>query len=369
MGRFRQVAHKPHDASADELELKSFNRTLAEIEWLLLILILVYLFVPGTSAADRTIIVFAGSGFALFVLLFRYFNLLTESARWKLALETWVMILLIAFVVMKTGGSESPLLNLYLLVIVFSALTLGKMVTLLEVALVTAFYLLLVQTEMGSALYSYAAFSAVMVNFAPFLLVAYITSLLAADMVSTRDIVMRLSETDELTGVLNMRAFAGRLAHQIRESEADGSSFAVMMIDSDRLKSINDELGHEVGNRLIQSVVTSIRQGLRSTDIVARYGGDEFVALLPGGNESAAREAGERVRATVENTSFDVGGQRVSTTVSVGFAVYPDMATSAEDLLARADQALYAGKQGGRNCVRSYADVTVDQPEAPTDTD
>lgn len=352
----RQVKHRPLDITPAQIELKNFNRTLAEIEWLLLVLVLVYLFVPGTGVADQISVVLACSAFALFVLLFRYVNLLTAAASWKLAIETWVMILLIAFVILRTGGMESPLLNLYLLVIVFSALTLGKVVTLLEVALITAFYLYVAQSELGMQLYTYEAFSGVMIRFAPFLLVAYITSLLAADMVHTRDIVHRLSETDELTGVLNMRAFMARLARHLDESEAPGACFAVMMIDADRLKPVNDNLGHEVGNRLIQSVVTSVRQGLRSSDIIARYGGDEFIALLPGADEDAAREAGERVRVTVTNTSFDVGGQQVSTTVSVGFAIYPEMGTTADELIANADRALYAGKDGGRNLVVSYGD-------------
>lgn len=356
------MRHRPLDITPAQIELKNFNRTLAEIEWLLLILILLYLLVPGTDVVDRINIVLACSAFAVFVLLFRYANLLTTAAPWKLAIETWVMILLIAFVILRTGGMDSPLLNLYLLVIVFSALTLGKVVTLLEVALITAFYLFVVQLELGTQLYTYEAFSGVMIRFAPFLLVAYITSLLAADMVHTRDIVHRLSETDELTGVFNMRAFLSRLSRQLEESEKEGSHFAVMMIDADRLKAVNDNLGHEVGNRLIQSVVTSVRQGLRSSDIIARYGGDEFVALLPGANEDAAREAGERVRATVENTSFNFEGRRVSTTVTVGFAVYPEMGETVEDLLANADRALYAGKDGNRNCVLGFGDLEAAEP-------
>lgn len=349
------MTQKLHDTAPAQLELRNFNRTLAEIEWLLLILVLVYLFVPGAEVASYFAVVGVCSGFALFVLLFRYVNLLTMTSPWKLALETWAMILLIGFVVLQTGGIHSPLLNLFLLVIVFSALTLGKVIALLEVALITAFYLYVAQAALGPDLYSYEAFSDLMIRFAPFLLVAYITSLLAADMVHTREIVHRLSETDELTGVFNMRAFSARLSRHLDKSDA---VFAVMMIDADRLKPINDSLGHEVGNRLIQSVVTSIRQGLRSTDVIARYGGDEFIALLGGADEHAAREAGERVRSTVENTSFNFEGERVSTTVSVGFAVYPDMGQSADELITRADRALYAAKEQGRNRVVSYDDCT-----------
>lgn len=341
-----------------ELELGNFNRTLAEIEWLLLILILVYLFIPGSVVSDYLPVVAACGAFSLFVLLFRYLNLLTTSSRWKLAVETWVMIALLSFVIFHTGGANSPLLNLYLLVIIFSALTLGKVVTLLEVALITTFYLYLAQLDMGNALYSYEAFGGVMIRFAPFLLVAYITALLAADMIHTRTIMQELSETDELTGVLNMRAFSARLQRMLEDSERRRNSFAVMMIDADNLKPINDEHGHEVGNQMIRAVVRGIGDGLRSSDIVARYGGDEFIALLESADEQAAHEAGERVRQSIENSSFNMNGSRISTTVSIGFATYPDMGVTGDKLMERADRALYVGKQAGRNRVVSFSDVS-----------
>jgi diguanylate cyclase (GGDEF)-like protein len=358
-----------HYTTTTELELGNFNRTLAEIEWLLLILILVFLFMPGSVATDYLPIITACAAFAGFVLLFRYLNLLTESTRWKLAIETWVMIALIAYVTWHSGGMHSPLFNLYLLVIIFSALTLGKVTTLLEVALITAFYLFLAEQEMGTALYGYEVFGAVMIRFAPFLLVAYITALLASDMIHTREIMRQLSETDELTGVLNMRAFAGRLQQALEDAEREDSTFVVMMIDADNLKPINDEHGHEVGNQLIKSVVHGIHEGLRSSDIIARYGGDEFVALLSSANEQAAREAAERIRSAVENTSFDVNGSRISTTVSIGFSVYPDMGVTSDKLLSRADRALYVGKQSGRNRVVSFSDIAdVDLPEEEATT-
>jgi len=348
---------KLHYTTTTELELGNFNRTLAEIEWLLLILILVFLFIPGAVDNDFLAISVACGAFAAFVLVFRYLNLLTQSARWKLALETWVMIALIAFVTWHSGGMNSPLFNLYLLVIIFSSLTLGKVTTMLEVALITAFYLYLAEREMGAALYGYVAFGEVMIRFAPFLLVAYITSLLASDMIHTREIMRQLSETDELTGVLNMRAFAGHLQRTVEENEHDGGAFVIMMIDADNLKPVNDEHGHEVGNQLIKSVVAGIHHGLRSSDVIARYGGDEFVALLQGADEQAAREAGERIRSSVANTSFDVNGSPISTTVSIGFATYPDMGNTADKLLARADRALYVGKQMGRNRVIGFSDI------------
>jgi len=345
----------------DQIELKGFNRTLAEIEWLLLILILVYLVVPDAAVTDPVGVISACAAFTVFVIVFRYLNLFRVEARWKLTIETWAMILLTAFVVWHTGKVDSPLINLYLLVIVFSALTLGRAITLLEIALIASFYLHAGFGSLGEDLFTYRTFSEVMINFAPFVLVAYVTSLLAADMNFARSFAQRLSETDELTGALNMRAFLVALGEQQIAAQRDDSHFAVMMVDADNLKQVNDRLGHEIGNELIRSLVEGIRRGLRSTDIIARYGGDEFVALLPETREAAAREAAERVRRSIENTAFDFEGERISTTVSVGYAIYPEDATDLQDLLARADRALYASKDSGRNQVSGHAEL-----EAPS---
>ena len=138
----------------EELELRGFNRTLAEIEWLLLVLILAYLAITGISGNFIIILV----AYATFVLGFRYSNLLTLEARWKLSIETWVMIGLTALVVWQSGKADSPLVNLYLLPIIFSALTLGKFTTLMQVLLIGALYLHAAQATFDFAILSLETF-------------------------------------------------------------------------------------------------------------------------------------------------------------------------------------------------------------------
>lgn len=338
----------------DELELRGFNRSLAEIEWLLLILILVHVVVPGTRVEASPQVVLACALFALFVIGFRYTNLFRLEAPWKLTLETWAMILLTAVVVWHTGKIDSPLNNLYLLVIIFSALTLGKTVTLLEVALIAALYLHASYGALGTEMFAYRTFSFVMLKFAPFVLVAYLTSLLAADMSHARASVQKMSETDDLTTLPNMRAFSTALEQQCQLAEADGKSFGIMMIDADELKPINDHLGHDAGNEMIRHVAASIRRGLRGSDLLARFGGDEFVVLLPNADEEGTGVVAERVRRAVANSAVDIDGESHSVTVSIGFAVYPAMADEPRDLLSCADRALYESKNGGRNRVQAY---------------
>lgn len=338
----------------DELELRGFNRSLAEIEWLLLILILAYVVVPGSRVDTPPQVILACAIFALFVIGFRYANLFRLEASWKLTLETWAMIVLTAFVVWHTGKIDSPLNNLYLLVIIFSALTLGKVVTLLEVGLIAALYLHAAYGALGTEVFAYRTFSFVMLEFTPFVLVAYLTSLLAADMSHARASVQKLSETDELTGLPNMRAFSTALESRCQRAEADGKSFAIMMIDADQLKPINDRLGHDSGNEMILHIAASIRRGLRGSDLLARFGGDEFVVLLPDADEEGTSVVAERVRRAVANSAVDINGESLAVTVSIGFAVYPDMADDPRDLLSCADRALYQSKHGGRNRVRAY---------------
>ncbi len=352
----RGLSLKPVETRAmpNEIELRGFNRSLAEIEWLLLILILAYLVVPGGQVDNQPLVIGVCMGFALFVLGFRYANLLRLEARWKLTLETWVMIAVTAIVVWNTGLIDSPLINLYLLTIIFSALTLGKVVTLLEVGLIAALYLHAAHAQLGAEVFAYRTFSSVMLNFAPFALVAYLTSLLGADMSIARASMRKLSETDDLTGLPNMRAFTAALERQIRKAEVAGTPFGVMMIDADGLKPINDNNGHDAGNRMILHIVSAIHRGLRGSDMVARYGGDEFVVLVPDADQETVAMVAERVRRSVANSAVDIDGESTSVTVSIGFAVYPDTATEPERLLARADEALYAGKRAGRDHVRAH---------------
>lgn len=126
------------------------------------------------------------------------------------------------------------------------------------------------------------------------------------------------------------------------------------MIDADKLKPVNDELGHDAGNEMIKHLVRSIERGLRGSDIVARYAGDEFVVLLPEADRKATAEVGERVRQAVANAAVDIHGRSVSVTVSIGFVVYPDNGVDPQTLLSLADQALYEGKRQGGDCICGY---------------
>ncbi|MCG6889300.1 MAG: GGDEF domain-containing protein [Gammaproteobacteria bacterium] len=332
-------------------ELKGFSRTLAELEWLLLVLVLLYFVLPSTVIIDPWSMLVAMAIYAAFVISFRYSKLFTRETQWKLAVETWAIIFFISWCVYQTGGIDSPLINLYLLVIIFSALTLGKLVTLLEFILISAAYFYLAQSSVDEGNYSILDFSEMIMTFVPYLLVAYLTSLLAADLKNAREGLEQLSDTDELTGLKNRRAFNSALQAEAKKAARYNRVFSVLMLDADNLKPVNDRFGHAAGDKLLVSIAQVVQESLRETDILARYGGDEFVVMLTETTEDRAFEVAERIRAAVENTSFSSSGERVSSTVSIGISSVADNPEEWGDIIARADSKLYESKRKGKNSI------------------
>lgn len=352
----RQERDATLDLNIEQIELKGFSRSLTEIEFLLLILVILYIVVPGTTVtAEPFWMTVSMLAYAVFILGFNYMNLNTPQFAWKLAVETWVMISFITFVLWNTGNIDSPLLNLYLLVIIASAITLGKAVTILEIILIFIFFFYLAVRN-GMA-FNLVEITELMVYFSPFVLVAYITTMLASDVHYGKMMFKALSETDEMTSLLNKRSFIPMFNKAAEVAMKYNQPLSVMMIDADNLKEVNDKYGHKAGDKLIVSMANAIEECLRTSDVICRYGGDEFVALLPQLPSSRALETGERLRSAVENTSFDVDGQAISSTVSIGIATYPNEVGNVYELLEKADEALYECKRSGRNNVTSYASV------------
>jgi diguanylate cyclase (GGDEF)-like protein len=339
------------DPALSAEELRGFTRTVAEIEWLLLILVLLYQVSLPLDQEVSAALAMAMFFFAAFVLSFHYANFYREETHWKITIETAMMILFVTWVLAYTGAADSPLRDLYILVIIVAALTLGKIVTLAELGLIAGCYVWLAYPLEAGDIFTLPFGTKLLTQIAPMLLVAYITSMLSADLRRAYTHVKQLSETDELTGVLNMRAFvtvAERVSHQAGRY---ARPFSVLMIDSDSLKQVNDTLGHEAGNRLLRQTVECIQGRLRQTDLIARYGGDEFVALLPETPCAGAALVAERIRKSVETAALVTREQRLSTTVSIGVAGYPNHGVDFESVLEKADQAMYASKAAGKNCV------------------
>ena len=165
----------------------------------------------------------------------------------------------------------------------------------------------------------------------------------------------QLAQTDPLTQLLNRRALTERITAEMERALRYDSSMALLMIDLDHFKSVNDTYGHLVGDDVLRDVAALLIATIRSTDMVARYGGEEFLVLLPETDDAGAESFAERIREAVEQHPF--GGRAnqapLKLTTSVGVATFPAARIeSVEDLFARADAALYRAKADGRNRVR-----------------
>jgi diguanylate cyclase (GGDEF)-like protein len=337
--------------SIEQEELRGISRTVAEIHWLLLIFVLLYLIFGGAREdAESSAAISMGLFFyAALVMTFRYANFYRRETRWKIAFETTGMVAFITWVLWHTDGLASPLLNVYLLPVITASLTLGKVATFFVVAAIALCYMALGGDLSFSALTSLPFVGAFFAQLAPVLLVGYITTMFSADIRYGLARAKLLSETDDLTGLLNVRGFALSANRLFAQAARHGRAAAVLMIDSDNLKSVNDAHGHAAGNQLLQQLARAIQAELRFTDVAARYGGDEFIVLLPDTPAKGAMEVAERIRTRIASMPLPVNGSSVSASVSIGIACYPEDGGTLDALAAHADGALYAAKQDGRN--------------------
>ncbi len=158
----------------------------------------------------------------------------------------------------------------------------------------------------------------------------------------------RLAITDALTGLFNSRYFTNRLAEEMQRAQRYGHEIALIIVDSDALKLVNDRLGHAAGNELLTALARTVRQHVRASDLIARFGGDEFVILQPETDLGSAKATAERIRSAAYAASDAAGVER---SVSVGVATYPGSARDADGLFKSADEALYRAKRAGKNRV------------------
>jgi diguanylate cyclase (GGDEF)-like protein len=161
--------------------------------------------------------------------------------------------------------------------------------------------------------------------------------------------LQKMAVTDGLTGLYNHRHFNERLNAAFTRIKRIPEPLSLLFIDIDLFKRINDSHGHLAGDEILQGVAAVIKSNVREIDVLARYGGEEFAVILPGTDRKGARKMAERLRQSVAEKAFYIDWKEIKVTVSVGAATCPDDATEREDLIGKADQALYHAKRSGRN--------------------
>ncbi len=166
--------------------------------------------------------------------------------------------------------------------------------------------------------------------------------------------VRELSIRDPLTGLYNRRGFYELAEKEEAKAQRYGQPLQAMMIDIDNFKQVNDTYGHKVGDRVLVETSRRCREAMRSGDVLGRWGGEEFAALLPGVGVEGAIKTAERLRQLTAASPVETSGGPVSVTLSVGVASFDGSCANLSDLLGHVDQALYAAKRGGRNRVELF---------------
>ena len=161
--------------------------------------------------------------------------------------------------------------------------------------------------------------------------------------------VKQLAYLDGLTGIFNRRFFELRILEEIERARRYGTGISVIMADIDQFKRLNDEFGHLLGDEVLRQVSSIFHQHLRKTDVVCRYGGEEFALLLTQANEEQASAVAEKLRRTIEKWQFP--GVPRAITISAGVAAFPLHGRNRDELVRVADSGLYLAKQAGRNRV------------------
>ncbi len=341
-------------ASPDSLRYIGYDRIMGNIAWLLIAIVTLDIkLLPRGDAGNFPLAVIC-------ILLFIYnaiarYGFRNGHGRFKTFLDLIVFMVFAISVSWYTGMTSSPFISLLYLGLMATALTQGKRVTYFMAGLaITSYTYLAIQQNIDFLSRSQALES--LLQIFPFMLIAHLGAMLAGETEHARKEVERLSLTDEITGFNNMRNFAHLAKVQEALAKRQNREFSVCMLDADNLKKINDVYGHLAGTELIRHMGRVIGRCVRASDIIARYGGDEFIILFSDTPGDRARIAVERIVDTFSETPFIFDDKPLSSTLSAGLATFPGDGDDLRTVTAKADEALYTSKTSGKNRVTMYGE-------------
>ena len=329
----------------------STDRIVRIVSWVFLLSTAV---IVGTSRLwpDTTPAIFALLGMAgVFVLIIHDLVPPAVLGAARSILEGTVAVTFATFLVLLTGGHASPFFFTFPLIVGAAALVVRPQATLILAIAAAMGYM--VAATLGSGSPTPVQLATTAVNLTALFLLAYVGSVIGREQRRARDAAIRLSAVDSLTGLYNRTFFFAALDREIARSARSGRGFCLLMLDLDELKAINDRVGHYAGDAVIRAVAETLRGTVRRIDVAARYGGDEFVALLPETDPTGGWVVAEKIRLTIAGRK--VPGSDRPSTVSVGVVSYPRDGETADSLMISADQAMYTSKRGGRNRVAGPA--------------
>lgn len=285
--------------------------------------------------------------------------------------EALVAIALASGILMLTGYGGSPFFFALDVIAVAVALSRGGAVAAAVAGLATLAYLGVLGLDPNRPAFSAGDLLRFGLNIGSIWLLAYLAGVFAVRQRRVRHLLFNLSRTDPLTGLLNRAQIFATLEQEVRRTRRSERGFCLLMLDLDGLKAVNDVLGHQRGDQVLRALSAIVRRSIRGVDTAYRYGGDEFLVLLPETDYAGAFVVAEKIRAGAEEVGEAFAGEEARTSVSIGLVSHPEDGASAEELMLAADKAMYHAKSLGKNQISGYPRprrfvTPLPRPAAPT---
>ena len=358
------VGEPPAPVESEGVHSGAYDRVVRIVSWVFILAVSTIVAItglwPDTQPAIFALLASAG----LFVLVVH--DLLPPSAlgQAKFVVEGSVAITFATLLVLLTGADDSPFFFTFPLIVGGAALVVSPRITFALAATASLGYILAVSVP-GSNPLAPQTIAVVGINLTALILLAYVAMVIAREQRRARDAAITLSTIDPLTGLFNRTFFFAAVDREIARSARSNRGFCLLMMDLDELKTINDRFGHYFGDRVLRGVGEVIQHRVRRIDTAARYGGDEFVVLLPETDPTGAYVLAEKVRIGVNELDVSAPGSELQPSISVGVVSYPDDGRTADELMISADQAMYASKRGGKNRVMGFPIAVSGRGEEP----
>ncbi|GFE56155.1 GGDEF domain-containing protein [Geobacter sp. AOG1] len=332
-----------------------YDRIMGYISWFLIALVALDIALLPSSAATTGYLVFFCGFLLVYNLVARHVIHPGKSGPTKTFIDLLIFLSFTVAVSWLTGKVASPFTSIMYLILMATSLTQGRKTTYFMAALAVTSYIFLAAEQVSLNIFEQTFVSNIL-EILPFMFIAHLGAMLSSEAEGARQEAEQLSLTDELTGLHNMRNFFNLAAAHKELVQRNGSTLTICMLDADNLKQINDRHGHFAGTEMIRHVARTITRNIRSSDIAARYGGDEFLVMFTGTSKESSLIAVRRIVTNLASTPFDFNGTQLSTTISAGVAAFPEDGADIRTVIVKADEAMYVSKKGGKNRVTVHTE-------------
>lgn len=347
-GPFGTALAESGDGEPESGVVLSVDRAVRITWWVTIAAVLVGVGLSGAFPETQTQIFAVGGVGALVVLVLHELLPATRARRTRAWLEALVAIGLVTAVVALSGYGASPFFFAYALVTVAVALTRSAPAVAAVSVLASLAYVLVVALDPQRPSFTGLDYLRFALNVGSIWLLAFLGAMFAAHARRERRAIEEVSVSDHLTGLYNRSQILPSIDREIRRTRRSERGFCVLMIDLDGLKAVNDSLGHHRGDNVLRQLASIISRSIRTVDSAFRYGGDEFLVLLPETDIVGAFVVAEKIRAGAEEVGT-MHGEGVETSVSIGLVSHPEDGLTVEELMVAADRAMYLAKSSGKN--------------------